>query len=151
MDDKETESAPNPVGRPTDYRPEYCNVAMRLGREGKSKAQLAAFIGVTRKTLDNWTESHTEFLHAMELSRDFALAWWEDTGQSGLPAGVLNASLWSRSMAARFPADYREEHAITGPGGGPITTRDETPGLNGVKAALAGMLIRSAKPDNESG
>lgn len=145
--------SPRPVGRPTDYRPEYCDLVQELGRKGKSKAQIAAEIGVSRTTLDSWTVAHPEFLNAMALSRDFCLAWWEDTGQAGLPHGVLNASLWSRSMAARFPADYREEHAITGAGGGPIVTRDDTPGIGAVKAALASMFVRAQQsaenaPDN---
>ena len=52
----------------------------------------------------------------MARARDLALAWWEDAGQTGMwqsPEGVkLNPQLWSRSMAARFPDDYRENSKI---------------------------------------
>lgn len=132
----------NPVGRPTLYRPEYCDRVRAWGREGKSKAQIAAELGVARRTIDYWADANPEFLLALEEAHDYALAWWENTGMAGLPHGVMNASVWSRSMAARFPADYREEHGIVGPGGGPIVTRDETQGIGAVKVALAAMLGR---------
>lgn len=98
-----------PAGRPTDYRPEYCERAIELGRLGKSKAQIAAEFDVSRQTLDNWIDAHPEFLDAMARARDLALAWWEDQGQGGIHlGGQFNANLWSRSMAARFPDDYTE-------------------------------------------
>ncbi len=140
-------SADNPVGRPTLYRPEYCNSVREWGRQGKSKAQMAAELGVARRTLGYWAEANPEFLLALEEAHDYALAWWENTGMAGLAHGVMNASVWSRSMAARFPADYREEHSISGPGGGPIITRDETHGLGAVKAALMTMIQRSTPKD----
>ena len=54
------------------------------------------------------------------------MAWWEDQGQTGMwqsPEGEkLNPQLWSRSMAARFPDDYRESNKVelTGKNGGPM-------------------------------
>lgn len=45
------------------------------------------------------------------------------------PGGVkLNPSIWSRSMAARFPKDWREnsKHEVSGIDGAPIETKNET-------------------------
>ncbi len=59
------------------------------------------------------------------------MAWWEDQGQTGMwqsPEGTkLNPQLWSRSMAARFPDDYRESNKVelTGKDGGALQI-DET-------------------------
>lgn len=100
------------AGRPTDYKPEYCQMAIDMGEQGKSKAQIAATLNVTRMTLDIWAKAHPEFLYALELSRDKALHWWESIAQTHLvnTAGAsLNSAVWSRSMAARFPADYTEK------------------------------------------
>ena len=117
-----TEDAKRPVGRPTAYREEYCERVIALGRLGKSKAQIAADLDVTRNTLKNWAAEHPEFLTAMERAEDLAIAWWEDSGQAGMFVRGFNAALWSRSMAARFPADYREERRmeLTGAGGVPL-------------------------------
>lgn len=110
------------LGRPSDYRPEYCERAVELGRQGKSKAQIAADLDVCRNTLDNWAREHAEFLSAITRARDLSLAWWEDKAQSGLETSGFNASLWSRSMAARFPEDYteRQKREVTGKDGGPV-------------------------------
>lgn len=109
-------------GRPSDYRPEYCEQVIQLGRAGKSKAQIAAELDVCRNTLDNWAGTHPEFLNALTRARDFAQAWWEDKAQTGLEQSGFNASLWSRSMAARFPDDYteRQKRELTGANGGPV-------------------------------
>jgi hypothetical protein len=115
-----------PVGRPTDYDPKYCELVIEMGRQGKSKAQIAATIGVTRKTMWTWCSVHEEFLNAIEYAEELALQWWEDIAQDHLKQtkdGVtLNTSLWSRSMAARFPKDYtdRTKHEITGKDEGPV-------------------------------
>jgi hypothetical protein len=111
-----------PGGRPTDYLPEYCEQVIELGRQGKSKAQIAATLDVARMTLDNWAAVHPEFLDAITRARDLSMAWWEDKGQGGLDTSGFNASLWSRSMAARFPDDYteRQKRELTGKDGGPV-------------------------------
>jgi hypothetical protein len=103
-------------GRPTKYKRAFCAKVISLGKLGKSKAQMAAALGVTRKTMDSWVDDHPEFLSAMEQARDLALCWWENQGQSGVwekrGGRKFNASLWSRSMAARFPAEYRESSKL---------------------------------------
>jgi hypothetical protein len=115
-----------PAGRPTDYRPEFCEQAIELGSQGKSLAQIGAAFGVARVTLWAWADKHPEFSKAIAQARDLALAWWEEQAHIGMwesPEGArLNPQLWSRSMAARFPDDYRESKKteISGPNGGPI-------------------------------
>jgi hypothetical protein len=118
-----------PGGRPTDYRPEYCALAVELGAKGKSLAQIGAACGVARITLRQWADKHPEFAAAIARARDLALAWWEEQAHLGMwesPEGArLNPQLWSRSMAARFPDDYRESKKteLTGADGGPIKTQ----------------------------
>lgn len=99
-----------PFGRPTAYRPEFCPLVVELGRQGKSKAQIAAHpeIDVTRMTLDNWCETHPDFLYALTRAKDLALAKWEDKADGGIESVGFNSGLWGRIMSARFPADYRE-------------------------------------------
>lgn len=107
------------MARPTEYREEFCQTVLKLGREGKSKAYMAAELGCSRQTLDNWTATYPEFLDAMTRAVALSQAWWEDAGQNGMTADKFNGSVWSRSMAARFPDDWRE------------TSRQEQTGANG--------------------
>jgi hypothetical protein len=108
-----------PAGRPTDYLPEHCQQVLDLGREGKSHAQIAAELGVARQTLHNWAAQHPEFMDAITHARDLAQSWWETKGQDGLEKPGFNASLWAKSVSARFPDDYteRQKRELTGAGG----------------------------------
>lgn len=124
---------PNKGGRPSLYKPEYCDRVLELGRLGKSVAYMAAKIGVARNTLEmNWPAAHPEFAEALEQARLESQACWEDLGQNNLTTPGFSASAWSRSMAARFPNDWRETHRneLTGADGKPIQTA-ATPDVSG--------------------
>ena len=112
-----------PVGRPSQYRPEYCERVIELGKEGASPAQMAADLGIShRNTLDDWAEVHPEFSEAYTHARTQAQAWWERKGMNGLEAERFNALVWKTSMQARFREDYTERRVQenTGKDGGPI-------------------------------
>lgn len=97
------------AGRPTSYREEYCDRVLEFGARGKSIAWMAAELGVSRPTLEeNWPAAHPQFLEALTRARLLSQQWWEDAGQDGMEKQGFNASIWSRSMAARFPHDWRE-------------------------------------------
>jgi hypothetical protein len=126
-----------PVGRPSLYKPEYCEEVIALGKIGKSTEAIGAMLGVGTKTLYNWRDENPEFLHALELAKEFELQWWEDIAQTHMienkESDKINASIWSRSMAARFPKKYREQvkQEITGADGAPL---------------LAGIQVSFVKP-----
>ncbi|MFC0282414.1 hypothetical protein ACFFJB_14740 [Camelimonas abortus] len=111
-------------GRPTEYRPEYCERVIQLGREGASKAEMAHALGVSRNTLDNWAEANPEFLSAVKEAVSLAQGWWESEGRKatfGLVPG-FNATAFIFNMKNRFPDDWREktQQEISGPNGGAI-------------------------------
>lgn len=107
-------------GQPTSYRPEYCEAVIALGREGKSKAQMAAHFDVARQTIDNWAAANPEFLEALDRAMTHCQAWWENTGQSGMFLQHFNAPVWKKSVEARFRNDYTERQEIGGIDGGPV-------------------------------
>lgn len=78
-------------GRPTDYRPEYCERVIQLGRDGKDKTQIAAELGISKKTLYNWIDANPEFLHAIEQSVTLHKAYWIDILQKQA-MGTINGS-----------------------------------------------------------
>lgn len=127
------------LGRPTKYDPAYCQKVVDLGRKGKSIEQMAGLLNVSKKTLYNWRDAHDDFLHALEEAHDLALMWWEDTAQNNVvefkEGERVNASLWSRSMAARFPKKYRQE------------VKQEITGADGA-ALLSGLTVNFVKSDD---
>ena len=78
-------------------------------------------------------------MHAMEDAKQHEQAWWEEQAQAYMvenkESDRLNASLWSRSMAARFPKKYREsvKQEITGADGAPL---------------ISGIQVTFVKPEN---
>ena len=115
-----------PVGRPSLYDPKYCEEVITLGRIGKSVEQIASILDVSLRTMYSWRDAHEEFLHALEDAKTYEQAWWEEQAVAYMvenkESDRLNATLWSRSMAARFPKKYREstKTEITGADGAPL-------------------------------
>src|SRR3972149_3693751 len=99
-------------GRPTKYDPAYCDLAVDLGRAGKSGEGIACHIGVVYPAVLNWQKEHPEFLEAMTLAKQLELLWWGNAGQEHLTTTGFSASAWSRSMAARFPNKWREKTQV---------------------------------------
>lgn len=99
-----------PGGRPSDYDPAFCDKVVELGSTGASVAEMAFELGVTKQTLHNWTDAHPQFLDAFTRAKLASQVWWERKGRDGMekPSNEFQASIWSRSMAARFPEDWRE-------------------------------------------
>lgn len=116
--------AKHPGGRPSKYDPALCDIVIEWGKQGKSKAWICAELEVVDQTLRNWGEAHPEFLEAMEIALKKSQQWWEDKGQTGMVGKSIDGSIWSRSMAARFPHDWREKSTVdnthSGPEGGAI-------------------------------
>lgn len=107
-DKSSTPKPKNAGGRPTDYRIEYCDNVVNWGTQGKSKAWMAGELDCTIDTINNWCKANPEFLSAMEIAVTKSQQWWEDAGQNGMLNKSIDASIYSRSMAARFPRSWRE-------------------------------------------
>ena len=130
-----------PVGRPSTYNPDYCKRVVELGKKGKSIEQISAALDTPLRTLYEWRDRHSEFSQALEDAKIQELAWWEEQAHNYMietkDGPRLNHSLWSRSMAARFPKKYREsvKQEITGADGAPL---------------LAGIEVSFIKPNDSS-
>ena len=48
-------------GRPTKYKPEFCEIAIECGKQGMGKAEIASKLGVVRETLWDWGNKKPEF------------------------------------------------------------------------------------------
>ena len=129
-----------PVGRPSLYDPAFCDKVVELGRIGKSVEQISAILNVSLRTMYSWRDAHEEFLHALDDAKTYEQAWWEEQAAAYMvenkESDRLNASLWSRSMAARFPKKYRE------------STKTEITGADGAPL-LSGINVTFVKPQEE--
>ena len=114
------------LGRPSKYDPAYCDQVVALGKEGLSRWQICSRLDIGLHNMKAWEGAHEDFRASLEEARLHALAYWEDLAHDHIreaPGGIkLNTGLWSRSMAARFPEQYRENSKVevTGKNDGPI-------------------------------
>ncbi len=60
------------AGRPSSYRPEYCQLAHNYCLLGATNARLGEFFGVTSRTIDNWISSIPEFREEVQRGRNMA-------------------------------------------------------------------------------
>lgn len=92
----------HPGGRPTLYRPEYCEVVRNLMREGASKIEIAYELDVDRNTLDNWAKEFPEFFRTINEGVDHSEGWWTKSGRVNLTNKDFNSRLWEINMMNRF-------------------------------------------------
>lgn len=113
--DREGRELPKPpgyvFGRPTAYHPDYCATVIAMGELGKSLVQMAAYFKVTRQTVLNWCEQHEAFRDAMAIAMEQAQAYWEDLGAKGAGDKSVDATIWGKTMSARFKEDWKEVKA----------------------------------------
>lgn len=115
----------HPGGRPTDYDPEICIDFEKRFEKGQSVLEVAVSLGVTRQTLYNWAEAHTEFFDALTRGREVSQQWWEKIGRENLfdheeydaenhvsTKDKFNDRLWSKNVSCRFRADWTDKQEI---------------------------------------
>ncbi|XAP76930.1 helix-turn-helix domain-containing protein [Citromicrobium bathyomarinum] len=58
------------MARPTEYDPSYCEIARDMAERGATNAELAERFGVSRRTVNTWTQQHPEFAEALRLGKE---------------------------------------------------------------------------------
>ena len=96
----------NPIGRPTKYKPEYCDLLVSHMTEGFSFESFAAVVDTCKQTIYSWTKQFPEFLDAKNRSFAKCQLHWEKAGMEGMFMGgkdnPFNATVWVFNMKNRF-------------------------------------------------
>jgi hypothetical protein len=99
-----------PVGRPSDYKPEYCQALIDHMAKVHSFESFAATIGTCRKTIYNWCNEHPDFLHARKIGREMAQIGLENIGKAIMTGKVKgNPAVWIFFM--KNMTNWRDDHA----------------------------------------
>ena len=72
------------MARPTRYKAEFVEQAVKLCRLGATDKELADFFGVTERTINAWKVAHPGFLHALKEGKQLADAEVADKLLRGL-------------------------------------------------------------------
>src|SRR5690554_5906570 len=101
-----------PVGRPTKYRPEYCDMLVEHMATGASATSFAAQIDVSRETISEWGRVHPEFSVAIKKGKAKCAAWWERLGRQGAQGGDVNPTLVIFGLKNMSPEDWRDKQEL---------------------------------------
>ena len=80
-------------GQPTLYKPGYNELAQNHCLLGAINETLGEFLGVTRRTIQNWIATHADFADAMYRGQAVA-----DARVSAMPAIERERTLWERQQ-----------------------------------------------------
>ena len=100
-----------PAGRPTKYKPEFCDLVIKVGEEGGTLAAMAEACDVDRSTINDWIDVHPEFSRAIKRGLQKAQVLWEKQGMLATFGGVdgFNATSYIFNMKNRFKEDWRDK------------------------------------------
>jgi transposase len=102
-----------PAGRPTLYKPEYCDQVIEMFKKGMSKFAIALKLDVNVDTLAEWQKVHPEFSAAVKKGLDFSQGNWEERGRLNLKNKDFNSTLWIMNMKNRFRKDWGDHQTVT--------------------------------------
>jgi hypothetical protein len=95
-------------GRPSSYKPSYCNRVLTFATNGCCKNEIAVGLGVSVKTLNAWAETYDDFRQAMSEAKELEYAWWLMVGRKGQFTRNWNGSAWALQMRNRFRKRFGE-------------------------------------------
>lgn len=117
------------VGRPSEYKPEYCQEVIDFMSEGYSIGAFAGHIGVARQTLYNWMDAHPEFMDAVKVAEGLSQNAWESRLIDFSKTGEGNATALIFGLKNRARHDWRDvtTREVSGVDGGAIEIKTKRP------------------------
>lgn len=100
----------NKVGRPSKYKPEFCEKIIEWGKDGASKAEMACNMGIHKETLNEWDKTYPEFSDSLKMAVQHSQVAWEKIGKQAVAGAIpnYNATTWIFNMKNRFSDDYKD-------------------------------------------
>lgn len=100
------------TGRPPKYKPEFEDMLIEMGKQGKTITQMAVGLGIAKSTLYEWDKTNKNFSDALTRAKEISQAYWEQIGHDALFAEKFQASVYNKQMSNRFPEDWRDNSGV---------------------------------------
>lgn len=110
--------------RPTEYRPDFCEILIEHMSGGLSFESFAGVIGVDLGTMQDWLQAvdkkgepkYPEFIRAKAIAVEKCRLYWEKMGIEGLwntsskehGSRSFNSAVWAKNMKCRFSKEWGE-------------------------------------------
>lgn len=108
-------SVGNNGGRPTMYKPEYCEKVIECMGKGLSVHAFAGEVGVSKDAVYAWRDKHSEFAEAIKIGRGKLHAFFEKMGLHAMAGKIpkFNASTYIFTMKNKCGWTDKMEQTIT--------------------------------------
>lgn len=111
------DAEPAKVGRPTKYKPEYCEMLIEHMSQGYSYETFGAVVDCSKQTVYDWEEHFPEFVDAKKRAFTKCQQFWEKLGIDNIisrssreyGSETLNTGVWVFNMKNRFKWTDRVE------------------------------------------
>ena len=130
-------------GRPSRYSSTSCDRVLLLAAKGCGKAEIAAGLQVSVKTLNAWMAAYDEFREAMSRAKELEYAWWLTVGREKQFTRTWNASAWALQMRNRFRKRFGDRAPPS------KSTSEESVNAEELRAAMVRKLSRIADARRE--
>lgn len=103
-------------GRPTKYKPEYCDYAIHYLGKGFSKEALAGILCISKNTLYEWIKAHEDFKDAITIGEAKSQVHWENLTVQHVVhtknGKQINGQVYGLNMKNRFGWSDKKEIAL---------------------------------------
>lgn len=115
-----------PVGRPSKYKPEYCELLIQHLSEGYSYESFAATIDVNEDTLREWEKHHPDFSASKKIGRQKQALFYQKLGISASKGQIENFNSTAFVWMTKNMLGWKDKQSIehSGPNGGAIHTHN---------------------------
>ena len=110
------------VGRPTDYKPEYCQGVIEFGRKGKFHFEFANSISKHVSVIYAWGTKHEEFQEALKEAKQLCEDYWLNTGRALIASSPKShdSKPWWYIMNNLHGWGEKTKVEVSGENGGPV-------------------------------
>lgn len=84
------------------YKPEFCQTAIEVMKEGYPIVNVAAALKVTKKTIHEWVQTYPEFADAIETGRVLGEAKMNELGRWGLGRKDFQYNVWAKILQRNY-------------------------------------------------
>jgi hypothetical protein len=102
LKDAEENRENKPFGRPTKYKPEFCEIVIKKMKQGAAIKELPFYLDVCLDTIYEWRKVHADFSEALKKGEGFSEAVWMIKGRRSLRDKDFNYTGWYMNMKNRF-------------------------------------------------
>ena len=102
----------HPGGRPTKYKPAYCNEVISLMAEGLSLTAAAAELGIHRDTAYEWERTIPDFSDAIRLGRGKRTLKLERDLLNASEGPVVTSRIFALKNACAAEWQEKQHHAV---------------------------------------